>query len=73
MQQQSNAATENKVEQPLEIKVYQHSLVFYWWSVWSVGFINRKLELIQRLSAMSPEHLSDFAKPTEAEPKNSGE
>ncbi len=39
MDQRATTATEKRVEEPLEIKIYQHSMVFHWWPVWLVGFI----------------------------------
>jgi hypothetical protein len=39
MDQQAPETTRKTVEQPLEVTIYQHSMVLYWWPVWLLGLI----------------------------------
>jgi hypothetical protein len=40
-------ATAGKVVQPKEVVIYSHSGIFYWWPVWSVGYLFALLTYLQ--------------------------
>lgn len=35
----SAAATEQKPSAPRELRIYGHSILFYWWPVWAAGYV----------------------------------
>ncbi len=39
MTQHSATDSSSSVSPPLEVKIYQHSMLLYWWPVWVLGFI----------------------------------
>jgi len=45
----------NKMVQPREVIIYSHSGIFYWWPVWTIGYLFALLTYLQG----KPEHFGD--------------